>query len=431
MTVPDSVTEIGSDAFYDCRGLTSVTIPDSVTEIGSYTFFGCSGLTSVVIPDSVTEIGEYAFYRSGLTSVVIPNSVTEIEVGVFEDCKGLTSVVIPNSVTKIGVWAFRGCSSLTSVIIPNSITKIGKWAFEDCSNLSLIKSEITEPFAIDCVFDDEVMARATLYVPAGTTSKYQATEGWKKFVNIVEDSEVVKQPDASEETSKQTSVASTTTETVSIPNSAANDQEVEINIAKPQEVYASSEEDSVVNSEASEQKATSDITEPQMDDKNYFSKTVDFGEYGTVEFVDLGLSSGTLWSTINLGAQHFCHGEYEGGWANPDWLPTYEQCKELIDECHFAVAYLQEGNNSFVCVSVTGPNGNVIYLPLFYSEEFGGLAFDCWTSRTVDDSMAAFMLIQTTLQTEFLYREFFELSKITIGVSQKGVNRSWRYVLPK
>ena len=56
-----SVTSIGSSAFYDCSGLTSVIIPNSVTNIGSEAFSACSGLTSVTIPNSVTSIGSYAF----------------------------------------------------------------------------------------------------------------------------------------------------------------------------------------------------------------------------------------------------------------------------------------------------------------------------------------------------------------------------------
>ncbi|MDO5398815.1 MAG: chitobiase/beta-hexosaminidase C-terminal domain-containing protein, partial [bacterium] len=53
-----------------CRGLTSVTIPTSVTSIGSGAFSYCSGLTSVTIPNSVTSIDSYAFeYCSGLTDV--------------------------------------------------------------------------------------------------------------------------------------------------------------------------------------------------------------------------------------------------------------------------------------------------------------------------------------------------------------------------
>ncbi|MCR5394034.1 MAG: leucine-rich repeat domain-containing protein [Bacteroidales bacterium] len=57
-----SVTSIGSDAFRDCTGLTSITIPNSVTSIGARTFDGCTGLTSITIPNSVTSIGDYAFY---------------------------------------------------------------------------------------------------------------------------------------------------------------------------------------------------------------------------------------------------------------------------------------------------------------------------------------------------------------------------------
>lgn len=59
-------------AFAECSSLTSVTIPDSVTSIGTSTFEYCRNLTSVTIPDSVESIGEQAFsYCRGLTSVTI------------------------------------------------------------------------------------------------------------------------------------------------------------------------------------------------------------------------------------------------------------------------------------------------------------------------------------------------------------------------
>ena len=46
ITIPDEidglpVTSIGNFAFYLCTGLTSVTIPDSVTSIGYDAFAGC------------------------------------------------------------------------------------------------------------------------------------------------------------------------------------------------------------------------------------------------------------------------------------------------------------------------------------------------------------------------------------------------------
>lgn len=56
-----TVTGIGSRAFYDCYGLTSVTIPNSVTNIEKEAFSGCYGLTSVTIPNTVTTIGSSVF----------------------------------------------------------------------------------------------------------------------------------------------------------------------------------------------------------------------------------------------------------------------------------------------------------------------------------------------------------------------------------
>ena len=137
--IPNSVNSIVDYAFSGCTGLTSVIIPNSVTSIGSYAFRGCSGLTSVIIPDSVTAIGYYAFSEcTGLTSVIIGNSVTSIGEAAFHSCSGLTSVIIGNSVATIGETAFRDCSSLTSVIIPNSVATIGRFAFGGCSGLTSV-----------------------------------------------------------------------------------------------------------------------------------------------------------------------------------------------------------------------------------------------------------------------------------------------------
>ena len=138
ITIPDRVTSIGDCAFYYCSGLASITIPDSVTSIGSYAFSDCSGLTSITIPDSVTSIGEYAFSGcSGLTSITIPDSVTSIGGGAFSGCSGLTSITIPDSVTSIGYSAFWNCSGLTSITIPDSVTRIGDAAFYNCSGLTI------------------------------------------------------------------------------------------------------------------------------------------------------------------------------------------------------------------------------------------------------------------------------------------------------
>ena len=139
VTIGNSVTSIGQFAFELCTRLTSVTIPNSVTSIGDNAFQYCASLASVTIPNSVISIGNLAFFEcTSLTSVTIPNSITSIGHSVFENCVSLTNVTIPNSVTSIGNIAFQSCVSLTSVTIPNSVTSIGTSAFYDCTNLTSV-----------------------------------------------------------------------------------------------------------------------------------------------------------------------------------------------------------------------------------------------------------------------------------------------------
>lgn len=135
--LPDSVASIGDEAFYECRNLTEISIPDGVTHIGDNTFFKCSSLTSVSLPDSLAAIGDGVFeYCSSLTSVSIPDGVTSVGNSAFANCSGLTNVSIPDGVTSIGDSAFAQCSDLTSISIPDSVTYIGSDAFWLCERLN-------------------------------------------------------------------------------------------------------------------------------------------------------------------------------------------------------------------------------------------------------------------------------------------------------
>ena len=139
ITIPSSITSIGNYVFSDCRSLTSITIPSSITSIGNYAFSKCYSLTSITISEGVTSIGIYAFQNCySLTSITIPSSIASISDRAFQSCYSLTSITISEGVTSIGTYAFQGCYSLTSITIPSSTTSIMTSAFNNCYSLTSI-----------------------------------------------------------------------------------------------------------------------------------------------------------------------------------------------------------------------------------------------------------------------------------------------------
>jgi hypothetical protein len=141
VTLPDSVTSIGDNAFIG-TSLTSISMPKNVTSIGNGAFSYCTNLANASIPDSVTNIGDSAFaWCISLASITIPAGVSGIEGGVFNGCAGLISITIPDGVTSIGGSAFNGCTSLANVNMGRGVTSIGLFAFYRCASLPSITIE--------------------------------------------------------------------------------------------------------------------------------------------------------------------------------------------------------------------------------------------------------------------------------------------------
>ena len=208
VTIPASVTEIGSNAFAGCTNLTSVNyegdwsnltiqsgnpaVQDAANEqlfdfefilnntaviVNSYNgtaadvtipsrykgkpvtainnaVFPNSAVTSVTIPDSVTAIPDAAFANcSKLTNISIPNSVTYIGYSAFSSCTSLKSITLPSSLSSISEALFSGCSQLTTIHIPDSVSSIQSYAFCACENLKTIRIPVTVTSIGDCAFD--------------------------------------------------------------------------------------------------------------------------------------------------------------------------------------------------------------------------------------------------------------------------------------
>ena len=139
VTIPQSVTSIGKDAFAQCRALQSLTIDDAATSIGDWAFDECYKLTTLSLGKKITTIGDYAFYDCRiLNNVTIPQSVTSIGDQAFGCCYGMDSFTIKDAATSIGEYAFFDCQSLTTLSLGENITTIGDDAFRSCYKLEAI-----------------------------------------------------------------------------------------------------------------------------------------------------------------------------------------------------------------------------------------------------------------------------------------------------
>ena len=158
-TVPNGIRSIGDGAFYQCKSLTSIILPDSVTSIGDEAFRYCSSLTSITLPDGLTTIGNGAFSEcDSLTSIAMPERVTSIGDEAFESCSSLTSITIPVGVTSIGELTFSGCISLSDITIPDGVTTIGYGAFNCCTSLT----SITIPDGVTSIGDKAFVVCSSL-----------------------------------------------------------------------------------------------------------------------------------------------------------------------------------------------------------------------------------------------------------------------------
>lgn len=180
VSLPDGLTEIGDEAFKNCRRLTEIHIPDSVTRIGRSSFSGCTILQDIEIGSAVEHIESYAFqFCRRLRSVYIPANVLSVGYGAFSSCSELEEfsvagenpsyasrdgmlydksletlvtfpmgktidAVIPDGTKVIGSLAFLGNNRMVNLFIPGSLTGIDDGSFRECGKITGVYYKGTE-----------------------------------------------------------------------------------------------------------------------------------------------------------------------------------------------------------------------------------------------------------------------------------------------
>lgn len=139
VTLPKRLTELGSAVFENCSALKSVWIPKSLTNNGfGDGFKGCTALTDITFETGITKIADRQFDGSPIKSITIPGTVTTVGMSAFSDCANLTAIDLPSSVTEIDGYAFDNCTALTAVTLPKHLRRLGTEAFLGCTALKSV-----------------------------------------------------------------------------------------------------------------------------------------------------------------------------------------------------------------------------------------------------------------------------------------------------
>lgn len=91
ISMPNTITEIGVEAFFSCNRLESVNFSNTLKKIDSKAFFGCDTITEISLPDSFEEFGK----TIGSDGEPYEGS------GTFIGCTKLSKINIPKNVKAI------------------------------------------------------------------------------------------------------------------------------------------------------------------------------------------------------------------------------------------------------------------------------------------------------------------------------------------
>lgn len=123
------VVKIAARAFMGAD-ISSVILPDSVTEIGEEAFRDCVSLETAVLPDRLTTLGSRAFCSSGLKEIELPDTLRRIPFAAFFNCRALERAELPECLTRVEAQAFGQCPRLKRAGLPNTAVSVDGSAFD-------------------------------------------------------------------------------------------------------------------------------------------------------------------------------------------------------------------------------------------------------------------------------------------------------------
>lgn len=135
-----NLNELGERSFSGCSNIEELDLSNSkLTSIPEGAFAYCKNLKTIKLPNTITSIGDEAFYNcQSLTNIegLDKCNLKSIGSAAFSNCKALENLDFSKSTfTNVPSKAFNGCSALAKITLPNTLTTIGGYAFYACYSI--------------------------------------------------------------------------------------------------------------------------------------------------------------------------------------------------------------------------------------------------------------------------------------------------------
>ena len=127
------VVAIGGRAFHGCDSLKSIVGGANLTELGKEAFYECRQLTGRLVFPLLKEVKSKTFLKTGITAIELP-AVERLGEYAFQHCDRLETFVGAENVREFGIEVFYGCKGLKGELTFPLVTNVPRKVFLECGS---------------------------------------------------------------------------------------------------------------------------------------------------------------------------------------------------------------------------------------------------------------------------------------------------------